>query len=594
MYATRVDASGQVRDPSGVSVAGSEYALGQVAVGSNGQSFLVAWGSYDNVNARLLSSDGPALGTAFVVSSATNAQRNPAVASDGTDYFVVWQDFRNDATQGSRWDVYGARVTGAGTVQDVNGLAIVSAPTPDNQLDPQVAFVGGGYLVVWTDGRGSDDDIYGALVTGTQVNPPSGFRITAEPVDQTSPALASTGTQALVVWKDRRNGTSDIYGARVSDTTVLDPGGIVISTAASDQEFPQVAFDGVHYLVVWQHLAGAQTELRGARVALDGTVVDPQDFSVSAEPYDERSPVAASDGNGRTLVAYERYQDFPTLNVTRVRGRIIGLARALGEPCPNAGVCASGFCIDGVCCESACGQGASDCQSCSVAAGATQDGTCGPVAAGTSCGCDPTLLCDGSSTFCPGASRCTGPPRFLSSPLGEARCHVPYLYSELGRPVVEGQGPFTFLLRGADTQPLPAGLFINTESGELSWRPTPGQAGPQVFDLVAQGAEGSAVQRIEVTVTCRPAGPLDLGCGCASAPSLSFLVVLAALSVFRGGGGTLQPSPWQAPRKSWEKSSWRWAPSTSCSCSRRSAITSSGAYAWGRRWWKSSSAPKTT
>lgn len=60
--------------------------------------------------------------------------------------------------------------------------------------------------------------------------------------------------------------------------------------------------------------------------------------------------------------------------------------RDLGDVCQQAVDCASGFCVDGVCCDSACGDGdGDDCQACSTAFGAAQDGTCVAVADATPC-----------------------------------------------------------------------------------------------------------------------------------------------------------------------------------------------------------------
>ncbi len=76
-----------------------------------------------------------------------------------------------------------------------------------------------------------------------------------------------------------------------------------------------------------------------------------------------------------------------------------------GATCTSASECVSGFCIDGVCCESACGSGAADCRACSVAAGASADGQCETLLAGTVCRgaigiCDRADTCDGTSPEC--------------------------------------------------------------------------------------------------------------------------------------------------------------------------------------------------
>lgn len=82
-----------------------------------------------------------------------------------------------------------------------------------------------------------------------------------------------------------------------------------------------------------------------------------------------------------------------------------------GEPCTVGAECASGFCVDGVCCDSACGASdMTDCQACSVDAGAPADGVCGLLTAGAVCrpgGCTENneafseAHCSGSSAECP-------------------------------------------------------------------------------------------------------------------------------------------------------------------------------------------------
>lgn len=84
-------------------------------------------------------------------------------------------------------------------------------------------------------------------------------------------------------------------------------------------------------------------------------------------------------------------------------GQYCAAKKAPGAPCGAAGECLSSFCADGVCCDSAC---AGACDACSVANGATANGTCTLLGTSRVCraaanGCDSEERCTGSSPDCP-------------------------------------------------------------------------------------------------------------------------------------------------------------------------------------------------
>jgi hypothetical protein len=307
IYGARVTQAGTVLDPAGIAISTADGNQQLPAVASDGMNSLVVWQDYrsgdtSDIYGARVTPEGTVLDpTGVMLSTATIGQEHPAVASDGTNSLVVWQDCRN----GSGSDIYGARVTSDGTVLDPSGVAISTAA--NDQALPAVAFDGTNFLVVWHDYRGGAyPDIYGTRVTsdGTVLDP-SGVAISTAVYDQVQPAVTFDGANFLVAWQDGRSGSYDIYGARVTPGgSVLDPSGIAVSRATGDQELPAVAFDGTNFLVVWEDQRSVSSDIYGARVTPGGTVLDSAGIAISIAINNQLFPAAAFDGTN-FLVAWE-------------------------------------------------------------------------------------------------------------------------------------------------------------------------------------------------------------------------------------------------------------------------------------------------
>src|SRR4030081_3634862 len=133
-----------------------------------------------------------------------------------------------------------------------------SVTAPVSQADPAIAFDGTNYFVVWDDERGGPADIYGARVSPAGlVLDTDGFPVSVAPNAQGTPSVAFGAGEYFVAWTDSRNNafTYSAYGARVTPAAVLlDPTGIrIVDYTSYFRYYPRgVAFDGVHFLVPWQ------------------------------------------------------------------------------------------------------------------------------------------------------------------------------------------------------------------------------------------------------------------------------------------------------------------------------------------------------
>ncbi|MBZ4371629.1 Ig-like domain-containing protein [Corallococcus sp. AS-1-6] len=337
IYGVRVTSQGVVLDPSGIPLCTERGEQDNPTVASNGTDWMVAWDDnrYDATHEILY---GVRVSTAGVVRSAWSigtsswAMLRPALASDGTDWYVVWEDGRGSLSSAS-WDIFGAKVTASGTVTPTYGTNLTSGNT-GTQLAPDIAFNGTEYLVAWTDYRSyvtNSDDIYATRVsrTGT-VNPVGGFVLSKASGRQVAPAVASAGSDWFVVWQDGRNTSQDIYGTRVSAAgTVLEPSGLAIATTSIAQRNPTVASDGVNYFVAWEEqTTSSNQDIHGAQVSGSTGALIEAPFAIAASPQNEVRPAAASHAPSRFLLLYQRTDPAVTSLAERIQARLINLNHA--------------------------------------------------------------------------------------------------------------------------------------------------------------------------------------------------------------------------------------------------------------------------
>ncbi|KPJ72284.1 hypothetical protein AMJ52_06835 [candidate division TA06 bacterium DG_78] len=351
IFAARIDQSGQVLDAAGIPLRvkmPSQQSFPAAAF--DGTNYFVVWQDYRSSSfpvlfssiygIRVNQSGGIIDSSAIAISDAPHTQGGPAVAFDGTNYFVVWDDIGEEVI------VYGARVSQAGIVIDTQGIMIPGIPDL-GACSPAIAFDGTNYLVVFTDKRGLYT--YGTLVspTGTVFDPfqisqsifvanpavafgdtnylvvsdrgdiyaarvtPSGivldeFVVSAAPEVQCYPSVAFDGTNFLVVWSDSRKGfdSLDIYGARVSSGgVVLDTAGIRICGVENYQASPSVAFDGSNYIVVWEdYRSDSTSHIYGAEVSPAGLLIDT--FTAVIQQGDQIEPQLTHGNTDQILLVY--------------------------------------------------------------------------------------------------------------------------------------------------------------------------------------------------------------------------------------------------------------------------------------------------
>lgn len=319
IYGTRVSDAGLILDPLGIAICATYDSQNNPSVAAFGTTFLVVWsdrrlGGDDIFGARVLSTGivSDPLGFAISIDLAQNAKSVPVVAGGPPGFMVVWEDDRNAVANGT--DIYGARVNTAGVVLDPTGVAI--STDGSDQFNPTVVTNSNGFFVAWQDDRNSGvtgTDIYGARVSSAGVLlDPVGVALSTAASNQTEPASAANGGRVLVTWRDRRtSGTTsdDIFGTRVTFlgniVNVLDPLGFGISTNSASQRTPAAAANGSGFLVVWRdrrNLGTTGDDIYGARIDTNGIVQEPTGFVICTNSGNQTVPAVASSSSGALVV----------------------------------------------------------------------------------------------------------------------------------------------------------------------------------------------------------------------------------------------------------------------------------------------------
>ncbi len=265
----------------------------------DGNNFLVVY--YDNryyfptdsntaIYATFVDQQGVA-GSEFLVRDTTKklCLLWPHLAWNGSKYLVVFYLYDDNVGGGYAYDCLGQIVNSDGTNE---GNIIPIAVTDSAEDHINVASCGGKWLTAFTYGNIWEHDIYGRMVSedGSMEEP---FIICNATEEQDMPDLAWNGSHFLVVWEDWRSGGIDVYGVRIDTNGTIVPPEINISAMDGNDLRPGVASDGKNWLVVWWNIY--DTKVHGRKIDSDGNPIG-DEFLVSDGDDIELNPYIGCDG----------------------------------------------------------------------------------------------------------------------------------------------------------------------------------------------------------------------------------------------------------------------------------------------------------
>jgi hypothetical protein len=288
---------------------------------------MLVWTDEDegDIEAQRLTAAGAATGSALNVEVITSTQ--PAIAYNpaANQYLVVY------ALQVSPLlnDIYGRLVGADGTFA---GAAFAISSDASNQSNPAVAYdaTSGEYLVVWYDDRdlaGTGWNIYGQRVAASGTLSGGVISISTAASDQYDPVVAwsESADEYLVAWRDGRDYATtgyDIYAQRISASGALAGANFAVVAAAGNQTAPHINHVAslARYNVLWADDRNAGSwDIYVQSINDDGTLYG-REVAYFAFSGEQRRP--AGDFSPQTDRGLVTWQDGRNGTTYKIYGRI--------------------------------------------------------------------------------------------------------------------------------------------------------------------------------------------------------------------------------------------------------------------------------
>ncbi len=195
---------------------------------------------------------GVSWGTDVRLTNATNQSRWPSISTTGSDVHIAWFDER-DGNQ----EIYYIRSTDGGLSW---GTDVRLTNDPNGSGWSSVVASGSAVHIVWGDDRFGAEIFYKRSTDGG-ITWGSDTRLTNDPGFSAYSWVSLSGSVLHIVWMDTRDGNREIYYKRTTDSGISWGSDQRMTNNSSASEWPSVSASGMIVHVVWYDLRDGNSEI---------------------------------------------------------------------------------------------------------------------------------------------------------------------------------------------------------------------------------------------------------------------------------------------------------------------------------------------
>jgi putative metal-binding protein len=208
-----------------------------------------------------ISSQSVKIGSDIQVTWNSDTSAAPTIVWTGTEFGVGWSDYRDGP---GNTEIYFRRIMPDGTFASPETRITYAA---DSGWYSSIAWTGSEFGLSWADTRDGNNEIYFTRVSsvGAKIGPDQ--RITNDSNVSVDSTIAWGGSVFGVTWFDMRDGTYEIYFARISsDGTKLGADLRISDDDGVHNQYPSLTCSGSEFGVGW-------SGVDFTRVSMDGVVL---------------------------------------------------------------------------------------------------------------------------------------------------------------------------------------------------------------------------------------------------------------------------------------------------------------------------------